>query len=972
MRLRTMVFVLGSAILTLGALLFASHHSMRRRDAAILSPASSAAQATARRRAEEAIAGLPLSFEPNRGQAERAVQFLARGNGYTLLLARDQAVMVLDDGQEKSPADAFLQKLAPKERARFERTKYFRLSPRFKSLRKTETVRIALRGAKPEAAGEALGRLRGRSNYFLGGDRNNWRIDIPTYARVEYKQVYPGIDLVYYGNRQRPEFDFVVAPGANPKRINLLINAPGPLLLAANGSIQLAAGHGIFELLRPRIYQTVGGKRRDIKGRFVLNAKNEIGIELGQYDPSRAITIDPTLSYSTYFGGNGTEGADGIAVDSSGDIYVAGTTTATNFTTVNGYPPPAPPNGNTMVFVSKFDPAGTTLLYSTYLGGSGDQTVGALAIDQNGNAYVAGSTTSTDFPVVNGFQSALADTLPDAFVARIDTTQSGSASLAYSTYLGGGGNANNPYGDGAFGIATDGSGDAYVVGQTTSDTSVAAFPTTPGAYQSALDSQNGNAFLTVVNTNATGSGSLLYSTYLGGDGAGLFGDYAMAVAVNSSGDAFLTGQTSSDSSGPFPTTLSAYQTSLHGTDGNIFVSEIDRSRSGTTGLIYSTYLGGSDSNPNDPGDEGDGIALDTGAYVYIAATTSSSDFPTTAGAYDTTNSSVGKAAVVKMDATQSGAASLVYSTFLGGTNGEAGNSVAVDSSGDAFVAGGTGSTDFPTTTGAAQTTLLSSNFDGYFSELNTGATGAASLLYSTFLGGSCAQGDSAYSVALDATGNSYVSGETCSSDFPVTTGAYQSSLQGTQNAFLVKFTAGGAPAFSLSPASGTNCPEGSNCSSSATVQAGQTATYYLQLGPLNGFSGAVALDCTDALIESTCSASPSSVTLSANQVSTFTVAVTTSRSIAGIPIWMGTFGNWRNRPLLILFLLSGLVLILLGSAIARRQIRRSTVPVILVVGVLLVLGGCAAGLATRSGKVTVSGTSRGGASSSTSLTLTVH
>lgn len=974
------VLILACAALTVCTVLFATHIRSHKQGAIMLPLTSSRAQAHARGRAAAAFALLPLSFEPNQGQADPAVRFLARGNGYALLLTRDEAVMTLDEEPGRQAASAFLQRLAPQQRARFERTKYFKLSPRFASFRRTESVRILLKGANPNAAVEALERLPGTSSYFVGQNPRSWRTGIPTYAKVKYEQVYPGVDLVYYGSRQSPEFDFVLAPGANPKSIDLLIDAKGSLHVAADGSVQLAGRRGIFELLRPRIYQTIAGKQQPIRGGFVLKAKNQLGIELAQYDPSRAVTIDPSLSYSTYFGGNNsnnTDEVDGIVVDSSGNMYVIGATTSTNLpTTPNGYSA-VPPNEQVETFVSKLDPTGTTLLYSTYLGGSGSESAGGIAVDQNGNVYVAGSTTSPDFPVVNGFQAQLGGQpgayTTNAFVARINTTLSGSASLVFSTYLGGGGNANNSAGDAALGIAIDGSGDAYVVGQTTSDAS-APFPTTPNAYQSTLNSQNGNAFLTVVNTNASGTASLLYSTYLGGDAAALVGDYAIDVAVDSSKDVFLTGQTSSNSSGPFPTTPNAYQTSLHGTDGNIFVSEINTSLSGTAGLIYSTYLGGSDSNPGDSGDAAEGIALDTAGHAYITGTASSPDFPTTTGVFQTANSPVGKAIVAKLDTSQSGSASLVYSTFLGGSTLDVGNSVAVDSSGDAFVAGITASADFPTTAAAVQNTMLSPSYDGFFAEMNPEAT---ALLYSTFFGGSCALGDSAYNITLDSTGNAYVTGQTCSTDFPISTGAYESSLQGIETGFIAKFALGLAPSFSLSAASGTTCPSGGNCSSSATVQAGQTATYNLQLEPLNGFSGDVTLRCSDTLMESNCAASPNSVTVNGNHASSLTVSVTTSQNTAAIPLSLPTIGSVSGRLLLAACLLFALALVLLVSMLTAKQSWRRAIPVLIVLFAgFIAVGGCAggptgAGTATRSGTVTVTATSSSGTSCSTSLTLTV-
>lgn len=931
----------------------------------------------ARQRAARAYHSLPLSFEPNRGQADPAVQFLARGQGYTLLLARDEAVVAFEGQEQTDRITAFLQNMDPKKRERFEKSKYFRLSPRFRQVRKSESVGIVMKGASPDPAVEALGLLPGTSNYFIGNDPHKWRTGIPSYARVRYRQVYPGIDLVYYGNRQHPEFDFVLAPGADPSVIDLLVDAKGPLHVDGDGNATVETRDGSFELFRPRVFQTANGTEQPLRGGFVLRGKHDIGFHLAAYDHRRALTIDPTLSYSTYFGGNGTDTGESIAVDSSGDMYIAGTTTSTDFPIASGYQTTL--SGTSDAFVSELDPTGTMLEYSTYLGGSGDQTGAALAIDPAENAYITGTTTSSDFPIVNGFQTTLGSPNGNAFVARIDTTVAGAASLVYSTYLGGGGNSSNSFGDAGFGIAVGASETAYITGQTTSDASVKSFPTTSGAYQLTLNSPNGNAFLTVLITKMAGASSLLYSTYLGGNGTGIYGDYGIAVAVNSSGDAFLTGQTTSNSPTPFPTTSGAFQTSLNGTDGNMFVTELNnKALSRTAQLVYSTYLGGTDTNPNDPGDEGDGIVVNSSGDIYITGGASSSNFPTTVGAYQSSNSSEGKAVIAELNPALSGSSSLVYSTFLGGSGGDVANSIAVDVYGNAYIAGATGSSNFPIL--GNLTTLESSDFDGFFTEMNP--TGTA-LVYSTYLGGSCAQGDSASGIALDSTDDVFVSGETCSTNFPVSSAPntpYQSTLAGTQNAFITEFAAAGGPAgqtFAFSPATGSACPSGGNCSTSATVSAGQTATYNLQIGPVNGFNGTVALGCADSLRESTCTVSPASVAVNGTAAA-FSVTVTTTAGSAIGPFSMPRMGRLGTRPLLILCLFSALALFIVGSIAAASQRKGRMFPIFaLLIFALLPLAGCAAtgsngqNFGTRSGTVTVTGTSNG-VSQSASLNLTIN
>jgi Glucodextranase, domain B/Beta-propeller repeat/Bacterial Ig-like domain (group 2) len=770
---------------------------------------------------------LPLSFEANQGQTDPSVQFVSRGTGYTLFLTKNEAVIEL---QQQDSTSLALQKMKPRKRKLFESGKFYRGSPRSRKSRKTKTVQVAIADANPNPQIESLDELPGKTNYFIGNDPRKWQSGIPTFERVKYSGIYPGIDLVYYGKQRQLEFDFVVAPGADPKKIGLKIQTDGRLLLTKKGDVRLETGASSFELRHPDIYQLNGGKKRLVAGRFTLQGDRLIGFQVGSYDRRQPLIIDPALAYSTYLGGNGTDDGFGIAVDANGNAYVVGQTTSTNFPTLNGYSSSA--NANGVAFVSELNPTGTALIYSTYLGGTGGDAGNGIALDPSGNVYVTGYTMSSDFPVVNGFQTSTGTTDANAFVARIDTTQTGTASLVYSTYLGGGGNSTNPFGDVGYAIAADASGLAYITGQTTSDTSVAPFPTTTSAYQSSLGSQSGNAFLTVLDTTQTGASSLLYSTYLGGSSTG-FGDYGLGVGVDAAGNAYVTGSAASGSPTAFPTTSNAYQTSLNSPYGNVFVTEIATTQSGAGSLVYSTYLGGSGDSSDESGDAGLSLALDSLDRVYVSGSSSSPDFPVTSGAYQTTNPSDSRAFVAKLDLTQSGAQSLIYSTYLGGSNGEEGFGIAVDTNGNAYVAGITMSSDFPTTAGAYEAALNSSFSDAFFTELNPTGTG---LLYSTYLGGSCADGDAGNAVVLDSNGNPYVAGSTCSSDFPTyPSSTYQSSLGGTQNAFVTKFALVADPSISASvspspDSSGWNnssvtvsfaCLPGgapiSSCSSPATV-----------------------------------------------------------------------------------------------------------------------------------------------------------
>jgi hypothetical protein len=730
---------------------------------------------------------LPLSFEPNQGQADPAARFVSRGAGYTVLLSEMGAILTVDTTDE---ADRLLERMDGRARKRFEAHRFYKLSPRFHHSENKKRIGVRMDGANASAKAVPLDKLAGVSNYFVGRDSTKWLTGIPTYGKVRYEDVYPGIDLVYYGRRGELEFDFVLKPGADPDVIHLHIDTP--VSISKDGGVSVLTSGGALELLRPTIYQVRDGKKISVEGQFVARGDGSIGFQVGDYDRSAQLLIDPVLSYSTYLGGNGSDYNSGVVVDSQGNTYIAGQTTSTNFPTSNAYSSTG--NSNGVAFVTKMNANGTAVLYSTYLGGSGGDWAAGIALDPSNNVYVIGSTMSTDFPTVNPVQKYLLSPNGNVFVARLDTTQSGAASLVYSTYLGGGGNASNSLGDVGLGIAVDSSGLAYVTGQTASDSSIAPFPTTDTALQTSLASTNGNAFLTVLDTTNGGPLSLVYSTYLGGASTG-FGDYGVAIAVDGSRNAFVTGQTTSGAPDPFPTTSSAYQTTLNSANGNVFLTEIATAQSGASSLVYSTYLGGSSSIV--VGDTASGVGLDSVGRVYVGGDTTSSDFPVTSGAYQTTNSAAGKAFVGAFNLTLSGAQSLIYSTFLGGTNGGEGeviNALVVSASGNAFVAGSSSSSDFPTTSAAYQTTLKNQSWDAFLSELNPAGT---SLLYSTYFGGSCVNGDLGNGVALDWVGNPYLAGSTCSTDLSVyPANAYQTSLGGTYNAFIAKFSINLSPGIS--------------------------------------------------------------------------------------------------------------------------------------------------------------------------------
>jgi len=671
-------------------------------------------------RVSESYAKLPLYFEANQGQTDKDVRFLSRGAGYSLYLTAGEAVLVL-------------------------------AKPDAKAHGKSVALRMSLVGAARKPVVSGLDEQPGRANYFIGKDPAKWRTNVATYAKVHYQNVYPGIDLVYYGNQRQLEYDFVVAPGADPNKIVLGFKGADKLQLDAKGELVLHTKGGDIRQHKPVIYQEIDGVRRDIDGGYVRKGANRVGFQLAAYDTSRPLIIDPlVLAYSTYLGGNGFDGASGIAVDRHGNAYVTGFTTSTNFPTTPGALETTFHGDSRFShpFVTKLDSSGSQLIYSTYFGGSTSDASARIAVDAHGNAYVTGSTQSTDFPITAGaFQATLTGLFGNAFVAKLD--RSGSE-LLYSTYLGG------TRFDSASDIAVDRFGSALVVGTTSSGD----FPTTPGAFQPVFAGGDifsplpSDAFLTKLNPTGTG---LVYSTYLGGSG----NDFGSGITLDALGNAYVTGRTDSP---VFPTTPAAFQPLppppvVNGgvVNFNAFVTKFDATGAA---LVYSTLLGGSKF------DAATGVGVDVHGNAYVSGFTESSDFPTTAGAFQPTVDLADRHShsfVTKLDPTGS---TLVYSTYLG-SFGQAG-SLAVDAEGNAYVTGSTLSNAFPTTAGALQPRFAGGR-EAFVTKLDP--TGSA-LVYSTYLGGF--GDDFASGIAFDADCNAYVSGQTNSTNFP-TANAFQAA-----------------------------------------------------------------------------------------------------------------------------------------------------------------------------------------------------
>jgi hypothetical protein len=680
---------------------------------------------------------LPLSFEANQGQVDAQVKYLARGQGYTLFLTSDATVLGLRSaGVGKS----------------------------------TQWVRLVLQGAVTTPAIAAEEQLVGRSNYFVGKDQSKWRTNIPTFARVRYQQVYPGVDLIYYGRQGRVENDFEVDPGINPKVISWRLEGAEKIRVDPTGDLVLTVGENEVRLQQPRAYQLEGEQQREIPIHYRVHGQ-KVSFALGKYNRLQKLVIDPVLTYSTYLGGSGGDTAYGVVLDSSGDVYVTGVTASTNFpSTLPTFQTTYAGDGD--VFVTEFNPAATGLLFSTFLGGTGDDTPAQILLSSFGNLFLVGSTTSNNFPTTSGvFQPDYAGN-QDAFLTEMKPD--GSA-LIYSTYIGGTGV------DFGNAVAIDSSGNAYVAGSTQSTD----FPTKNPI-------QLGNvglydAFVTEVSP----TGTLVYSTYLGGT----LNDYGTGIAVDNTGDVTISGYTYSTN---FPT-QDALQSALGG-GSDIFITQFTP---GSSSLLFSTYLGGSSI------DRSLGMVVDANGNIYLAGDTQSPNFPVTANAYQSTLAGTDNAFLTKI---APGASVLVFSTFLGGAATDQATALTLDSAGNIYVTGYTQSVNFP----------LIDPFQNVLGIAGAGNCGSTNLInvpnilcsdafvakfapsgipvFSSFLGGS--GNDSGQGIAVDSAGAIYVVGGTASPNFPATYNAYQWLYQGvnaSSNAFLTKISPNDAPSVALSP-----------------------------------------------------------------------------------------------------------------------------------------------------------------------------
>jgi hypothetical protein len=729
---------------------------------------------------------LPLRFEENRGQAAPAIGFLTHGSGYGLYFTQQAAVLALRGRDGIEQPDII--------RIQFDKSRG-----------------VPPRGRTP---------LPGIVNYLQGSNPGNWKTGIPTYAEVRYASIYPGVDLIYYGNEQQLEYDFRVAPHAQTAEIRLQFKGAQHLALDALGNLVIQAQHGSVAFHKPVLYQTERGRRREIPGSFTLLAHDTVGFHVGAYDHTRTLVIDPTLLYSTYIGGTYQDSVTAMAVDASGNAYITGSTTTGSNTTAD-FPVTAGAYNTTgdsgyyaaVAFVSKLNASGTALLYSTYLGPAAKTS--AIAIDAAGDAYITGTTTSASYPTTaSAYQKTSKATSGNAtgFLTKLNAT---GTALVFSTFLGGS-SSDSP---GA--IALNSAGDIYLAGSAFSSN----FPTTTGAYQTtnkAAPYYGWNNFVTEFNPTAS---ALIFSTLLGG-GDEYSSPPQVQLALDSTGNTYIASYALATD---FPVTTGAYQTKSLATSGNTNMTLSKLNPSGTT-LLYSTWFDGPGATYR--ADVAKGIAVDASGNLYVAGSTYESAFPTTSGALQKTNKNGGGSLptgfITKLNPTGT---ALVYSTYLGGSATSQGDSIdclTIDASGDVYVGGNTGSTDFPVTSNAYQKTNLAAGNNGgvpFLTEINP--TGS-SVIYSTYFGSVDSYSDAANAIALGPNSSVYIAGTASSTyhvgtsganNFPITTGAFQatSNTQYGYTGFVAAFNLGTAP---------TTIPTSTVLASSANpAQTGLTTTF---------------------------------------------------------------------------------------------------------------------------------------------------
>ncbi len=693
-----------------------------------------------RQKISDTFGKLPITFIPNKGQRDSKVKCYTLGKGFQCLFTTE-GVLYTFFAPATSPS------LSHTERS----SQISQQLTQMEQEQRLKGVTLALRfiGANPQVAMKAHGEESGTVNYLKGNDPAEWITELPQYQEIIYKELWSGIDLVFRGVDGQIKYEFKINPGADLDKVQFTYIGGDRLELDSEGNLNIHTPVGIYIDQKPISFQEINGQRIPVESGFVIKedftGQQVIGFEVNvDYDPQFPLIIDPgILLYSTYLGGSGEDRGAGIDIDTAGNAYITGFTTSFDFPFTPGAFDTTF-SGTQDAFITKLNATGSARIYSTFLGAAGGSTFGrSIAADAFGNAYVTGFTTSPNFPFTPGAFDTTFNGTQDAFITKLNATGS---VLVYSTFLGevGGNTIGNS-------IAIDFSGNSYVTGETDTGN----FPTTAGAFDTMFNGTR-DAFITKLNT--TGS-ALVYSTFLGATGGSTSGH---SIAIDNLSNAYVTGVTDATL---FPTTLGSFDTTFGGVE-DAFVTKLNNTGSA---LVYSTFLGGSMS------DVGEGIAVDISGNAYVTGSTFSTDFPTTPFAFDTLyNGGNSDCFVSKLNATGS---TLLYSTYLGGSDSDRGIGIAVDNSENAYVTGETSSADFPVTDNGFDITFNGGE-DIFITKINTNASGpTASLSSSTYVGGS---GDEAgFAIVIDPLGvTAYVTGRTDSTAFPTTVGAFDQVYNG--------------------------------------------------------------------------------------------------------------------------------------------------------------------------------------------------
>ncbi|MDA2928492.1 SBBP repeat-containing protein [Acidobacteria bacterium AH-259-O06] len=684
---------------------------------------------------------LPLLFEENRGQAGEETVFLARGRYYDTYLTRRGVMLAFKTGPPaKSTAQTDVDSADP-----------------------TPTgLRMWLAGARdnPKIGGED--RLPGVSNYFIGDDPKKWRTNVPSFSRIRYEEIYPGIDLLFYGSDGHLEYDLILSPSADPQVVQLNFEGADRLEIEESGDLLIFVGKHQFQMHSPSILQSCEGAEKKVAGGYFLKDPIAVGFRLGEYDRKCRLAIDPVLSYSTYLAGSRGDGGRAVAVDDFGFLYVFGRTQSLNFPLSNSLSQNL--GGFSDMFLMKMNPEGSQVVYSTYIGGSGSEDLfevsGDLQIDRQGNIYLTGDTESADFPVVNAFQPELKGTA-DAFVVKVDPSGS---SLVFSTYLGGSKNETG------FSLAVDETGDVYVAGGTQS----ADFPTVNPAQQ---DFAGGFVLASdcfVAKLKSDGS-ALVYATYIGGS----MDDVCFGIDLDGAGNAYLAGGTAS---ADFPA-VNAFQSTFGGGSRFLLDAFVTKLNPQGNAFLYSTFLGGSAD------DVAFGVAVNDASQAYVTGATTSADFPTANPLQATLAGGGWHGSDAFISRLSSDGGSLESSTFLGGSPGiegvgdDAVLDVVLDADGNVYLTGATSAADFPTgfPFQAVFSSYRKARADGFVTKLDPTCS---QILFSSYLGGG--DDDFPFGMAVDTSGSIYVTGVTHSTDFPTAHAMEPTFKGGGRDGFLVR------------------------------------------------------------------------------------------------------------------------------------------------------------------------------------------